>query len=102
VIQSLHDKLKQQRLHPFHLPLGILLDEKNGKPTPTSVCIRCDAFDGFPCLLNGKADAQVCCVDPALKAYSNLTLLRGAYVSHLRTNPTGRTVDTVCVVRGDA
>ncbi len=33
---------------------------------PTSTCIRCDAFDGFPCLLNGKADAQVLCVDPAL------------------------------------
>jgi choline dehydrogenase-like flavoprotein len=32
--------------------------------TPTSICIRCDAFDGFPCLLNGKADAQVMCVDP--------------------------------------
>ena len=57
-------------LHPFHLPLGILLDEKDGKPTPTSICIRCDAFDGFPCLLNGKADAQVICVDPALRGAS--------------------------------
>ena len=51
----------------FILPLGILLDEKDGKPTPTSICIRCDAFDGFPCPLNGKADAQVMCVDPALQ-----------------------------------
>ncbi len=68
------------------MPLGILLDEKNGKPTPTSICIRCDAFDGFPCLLNGKADAQVMCVDPALAAYPNLTLLTGAYVSKLNTD----------------
>ena len=85
-IQALSDSLTRDGLHPFHLPLGILLDEKDGKPTPTSICIRCDAFDGFPCLLNGKADAQVMCVDPALKAYPNLTLLTGAYVSKLETD----------------
>ena len=100
VIQSLHDKLARQGLRPFHLPLGILLDEKSGKPTPTSICIRCDAFDGFPCLLNGKADAQVCCVDPALKAHSNLTLLTGSYVSRLKTGSSGRKIETVCVTRG--
>ena len=27
------------------------------------------------------------CVDPALKAYPNLTLLTGAYVSKLETDP---------------
>ena len=80
-IQALSDHLAKSGLHPFHLPLGILLDEKDGKATPTSICIRCDAFDGFPCLLNGKADAQVMCVDPALRAHPNLSLLTGAYVS---------------------
>ncbi len=70
-IQALHDSLASDGLHPFHLPLGILLDERDGRPTPTSICIRCDAFDGFPCLLNGKADAQVMCVDPALAAHPN-------------------------------
>jgi choline dehydrogenase-like flavoprotein len=98
-IQALSDKLAREGLHPFHLPLGILLDEKNGKPTPTSICIRCDAFDGFPCLLNGKADAQVVCVDPALKAHANLTLLTGAYVSKLATDATGGTVCGVHVTR---
>jgi choline dehydrogenase-like flavoprotein len=98
-IQSLNDSLRSEGLHPFHLPLGILLDEKNGKPTPTSICIRCDAFDGFPCLLNGKADAQVMCVDPALRDHPNLTLLTGAYVSKLETDTTGRTVADVVVVR---
>jgi choline dehydrogenase-like flavoprotein len=86
-------------LNPFHLPLGILLDEKNGKPTPTSICIRCDAFDGFPCLLNGKADAQVICVDPALKAHPNLKLLTGAYVSRLETDQSGETITGVHVTR---
>jgi choline dehydrogenase-like flavoprotein len=98
-IQSLSDNLQAEGLHPFHLPLGILLDEQNGKPTPTSICIRCDAFDGFPCLLNGKADAQVICVDPALAAYPNLTLLTGAYVSKLYTDAAGRSVTEVQVSR---
>jgi choline dehydrogenase-like flavoprotein len=98
-IQALSDRLSKCGLRPFHLPLGILLDEKDGKPTPTSICIRCDAFDGFPCLLNGKADAQVVCVDPALKAHSNLTLLTGAYVSRLETNAAGTAVAKVHVSR---
>lgn len=91
--------LKDVGLNPFHLPLGILLDESNGKPTPTSTCIRCSFFDGFPCLLNGKADAQVICVDPTLARYPNVTPLTGAYVSRLDTDPSGRTVDTVRVTR---
>ena len=98
-IQTLNDRLARSGLHPFHLPLGILLDEKDGKPTPTSICIRCDAFDGFPCPVNGKADAQVMCVDPALKAHPNLSLLTGAYVSRLETDATGRSVTAVHVTR---
>jgi choline dehydrogenase-like flavoprotein len=101
-IQALHDTFRGEGLRPFHLPLGILLDEKDGEVTPTSRCIRCDAFDGFPCLLNGKADAQVMCVDPALAAYPNLTLLTGAYVSRLGTEPAGRVVTDVAVTRGGA
>jgi choline dehydrogenase-like flavoprotein len=99
-VQALHDSLQSAGLHPFHLPLGILLDERDGKPTPTSICIRCDAFDGFPCLLNGKADAQVICVDPALAAHPNLTLLTGAYASRLETDASGRTVTGVVCQRG--
>jgi choline dehydrogenase-like flavoprotein len=98
-IQALSESMRRVGLHPFHLPLGILLEEKDGKPTPTSICIRCDAFDGFPCLLNGKADAQVVCVDPVLKAHSNVSLLTGAYVSTLQTNAAGTAVTTVNVTR---
>ncbi|RUX76900.1 GMC family oxidoreductase [Mesorhizobium sp. M7A.F.Ca.US.006.04.2.1] len=98
-IQELHDSLANDGLHPFHLPLGILLQEKDGRATPTSTCIRCDAFDGFPCLLNGKADAQVVCVDPALRSYPNLSLLTNAYVTRLETDGTGRRVTDVIVMR---
>ena len=98
-IQTLQDSLARGGLHPFHLPLGILLDEEHGKVTPTSICIRCDAFDGFPCLLNGKADAQVMCVDPALKLHPNLTLLTNGYVSRLGTDAKGSKVKDVAVTR---
>jgi choline dehydrogenase-like flavoprotein len=98
-IQELNDTLVGEGLHPFHLPLGILLDERDNRPTPTSICIRCDAFDGYPCLLNGKADAQVICVDPMLKAHRNSSLLTNAYVERLETDANGRSVRKVHVLR---
>jgi len=101
-IQALSDSFAAEGLHPFHLPLGIRLDEHNGRVTPTSVCIRCDAFDGFPCLLNGKADAQVMCIDPTLARHNNVELLTNAYVERLQTDAAGRTVTCVHVTRQGA
>ena len=102
-IQELSDGLAGQGLHPFHMPLGILLDEKDGKPTQTSPCIRCDAFDGFPCILNAKADAQVICVDPTLKLHpDNFTLLTNALVTRLETDASGRSISKVLVTRDGA
>ena len=99
-IAELSDKLIGIGLNPFHLPLGILLDQKaDGFATPTSVCMRCSAFDGFPCLLNGKADAQVICIDPTLAKHHNVTMLTGAYVSKLGTDGAGRCIDAVQVRR---
>jgi choline dehydrogenase-like flavoprotein len=95
-IQELHDALVRQGYHPFPLPLGVLLDEKNGKPQHTSACIRCDAFDGYPCLVNGKADAQIICVEPSLK-YENVTLITNAFVERLETDSSGRSVSAVLV-----
>ncbi|MDN5849378.1 MAG: GMC family oxidoreductase, partial [Nitrococcus sp.] len=101
-MQQLSDTFSRHGLHPFHMPLGILLDEKDGTVAPTSPCIRCGAFDGYPCLTNGKADAQVICIDPMLAAYPNVTLLTGAYVSRLATDASGRKVTTVQVERNGA
>lgn len=97
-IQELCDALERVGHHPYPQPLAILLDEADGRVLPHSACVRCDAFDGFPCLTNGKADAQIICVDPAL-AYPNVTLLTGAYVERLETDASGRTVSAVHVVR---
>src|SRR5205814_4647228 len=64
----------------------------------TSRCIRCDTCDGFPCLVQAKADAQVICVDPAL-AQPNVTLVTDAFVSRLETSPSGREITAVHVAR---
>jgi choline dehydrogenase-like flavoprotein len=96
-IQKLFDDLKREGHHPFHLPVGILLDENHGKALPHSPCIRCNAFDGYPCLTNGKADAQIICVDPALQAHQNLTLLTNSYVSKLQTDSGGNRISGVVV-----
>ena len=99
-VQQLNDVLEKQGLHPFHLPLGIKLDQNpDGSATTYSPCIRCDAFDGFPCAINAKADSQVICVDPTLAEHSNFTLLTGAYVTRLETDAAGRRVSKVHVVR---
>jgi choline dehydrogenase-like flavoprotein len=41
--------------------------------TRVKVVIRCNTCDGFPCLVQAKADAQVICIDPALK-YENVEI----------------------------
>lgn len=97
-IAELYEALRKEGHHPFPLPVGAMLREENGKPRRDSACVRCDAFDGYPCLVNGKADAQIVCVEPAL-AYPNLTLLTNAFVTRLETDTTGRTVTAVHVER---
>jgi choline dehydrogenase-like flavoprotein len=96
-IEQLAESFRRQGAQPFHLPLAILLEERDGKPTPTSRCIRCDAFDGFPCLLNGKADSQVVCIDPTLAAWPNVTLMTNAMATRLETDASGKTITGVHV-----
>ena len=97
-IQQLSDDLSRIGLRPFHVPLGIMLDEQHPRQ---SACIRCDTCDGHPCLILAKSDAQVCCVDPALE-HPNVTLLTNAYVARLETAPSGRAVAKVHVQRNGA
>jgi len=101
-IAQLYDDLKREGRHPFHLPVGVLLDERDGAALPHSPCIRCDAFDGYPCATNGKADAQIICVDPALERHPNLELWTGAYVDRLVTDARGGAVAGVRGVRDGA
>ena len=98
-MQELCESLTRAGLHPFHMPLGILLDEIDGRVEPMSPCFRCGAFDGYPCLTNGKADAQVMCIEPTLAHHPNVTLLTGAYVRQLDTDASGLAVTAVQVER---
>jgi choline dehydrogenase-like flavoprotein len=97
-IQQLAEGFAQSGLKPFHVPLGIRLDEKNPVKSP---CIRCNTCDGFPCLVSAKADAQVLCVDEAVK-FPNVTLLTNSLVKRLATDSTGREVRSVAVERNGA
>src|SRR5512134_660157 len=94
-IQQLHDDFVKTGHHPFHLPVGVDLDEASPEG---GRCVRCDRFDGFPCLTDGKADAHVRCVRPALE-HPNVTLRTHARVTRLETDASGRSVTDVVVDR---
>jgi choline dehydrogenase-like flavoprotein len=94
-IQQLHDDLVRAGHQPFHVPLGIDLDESD---PDAGRCLRCDRFDGFPCPTDGKADAHVRGVRPALE-HPNVTLLTHARARRLETDASGRSVTRVVVDR---
>src|SRR6516162_79146 len=94
-IQQLADDLERAGHHPFPLPVGIMLDEQRMED---SHCIRCSTCDGFPCLVQAKADAHVVAVRPALR-HPNVTLLTNAYVERIETSATGREAQSVAVRR---
>lgn len=94
-IQQLHEDWKRCGYTPFHLPVGVM---RNDQQPEKGACIRCGTCDGYPCLINAKADAQVVCVEPALQ-YPNVTMLTNAMVQQLVTSTSGREVTEVRVVR---
>src|SRR5712691_2771749 len=94
-IQRLSDDMERAGLSPFPLPVGVLLNEAEPEK---SACVRCTRLDGFPCLVDGKADAATCAVRPALR-HPNVTLLRNAKVERLETDATGREITGVVVNR---
>jgi choline dehydrogenase-like flavoprotein len=94
-LQALAEDFARLGTKPFHVPLGIRLDEKSPSTSP---CIRCATCDGYPCLVRAKADAHTLCVEPAL-ARPNVTLLTNAMVSRLVTSGSGREVTGIEVKR---
>jgi choline dehydrogenase-like flavoprotein len=94
-VAELAADLERLGLHPFALPVGIMLDERDRE---TSTCIRCETCDGFPCLVDAKADAHVVALRPAL-AHPNVSLTTNAFVKRLETSPSGREVTAVVYER---
>jgi choline dehydrogenase-like flavoprotein len=97
-IQQLADDFEKAGHRPFHLPVGVDLNESDPE---AGRCVRCDRFDGFPCLTDGKADAHVRCVRPALK-HENVTLVTHATAERLLTDGSGHSVTGVVVDRRGA
>ncbi len=91
-MQAIADSIRDLGYYPFHLPLGLKLNEVDRALSP---CIRCDTFDGYPCLVGAKADSEVNAIRPAQEAYDNFTLLTGAKVLKLHTSESGREITAV-------
>ena len=94
-VAELAADLERLGLHPFALPVGIMLDERNRE---ASACIRCETCDGFPCLVDAKADAHVVALRPALQ-HANVSLTTNAFVKRLETSASGREVTDVVYER---
>ncbi len=90
-VLNIVDRLTQEGLHPFHLPLGLRLNEKDMEK---SECIRCDTCDGFPCLVHAKSDSHTTCITPAL-AQPNVTIMTNARANRLITDESGRVITAV-------
>jgi choline dehydrogenase-like flavoprotein len=84
--------LRRQGLHPSPLPLGL---RNPGQP---GGCVLCNTCNSFPCKLQAKSDAEVCCVRPATE-WPNVTLWTGAYARRLATSADGGRVAAVDVER---
>ena len=91
-VAEIVDGLRRQGLHPSPLPLGLL------RPGEPGGCILCDTCNSFPCKLRFKSDADVCCVEPALRM-PNVTLWTRAHAERLITDPSGRRVEAIDVIR---
>jgi choline dehydrogenase-like flavoprotein len=94
-IQKLNDDLRHIGVKSFPLPVGVMLNEAARHNSP---CIRCDTCDGFPCLVQAKADAEVVAVRPAMQ-HANVTLVTHARVMKLETDASGRQVSQVVAER---
>src|SRR5271156_3260467 len=90
-IQKLSDDLARAGYKPFHTPAGIMLNEAS---MPYSTCVRGMDCYGFPCVVQAKADAEICGVRPALQ-HPNVTLITHAMVLKLNTNAAGTAVTEV-------
>lgn len=91
LINELNVKLKNIGLNPFTLPLGLSTTRED---IHQGSCIKCKHFDGFPCLLDAKSDAEVVCIRPILH-YQNVTLITNAFVTYLETDNKGKIIKYV-------
>jgi choline dehydrogenase-like flavoprotein len=83
-IAALADSFRQQGLHPFSMPAAV--DRR-----PGGTCVRCRTCDGYPCMVDAKADADVCAIRPLATA-GDIRLLTNTVISSLATTTDGKAV----------
>lgn len=80
------EQLRRLGLHPSPLPLGLI------DPGRAGGCQLCNTCNSFPCRIDRKSDADVCCVRPAARL-PNVTLWTGAHAQRLLTTADGTRVE---------
>ena len=80
-VREIADRLRAAGYTPSHLPLGI--DLRNA-----GRCIRCGTCDGYVCLLDAKADADIRRVRPALEQ-GHVEILTRAFARRIITDSGG-------------
>jgi choline dehydrogenase-like flavoprotein len=83
-ILRLADRLRARGLTPFSMPAGVDL-------AATGRCVRCSTCDGFPCMVDAKADADVSAIRPAIQAGS-VELLTRTHITSLVASGDGKSV----------
>ncbi|WGS53847.1 GMC family oxidoreductase [Paraburkholderia sp. D15] len=58
-LHKLHASMRAQGLRPFAMPAAV--DYGEGRP-----CVLCSTCDGYPCMVDAKADAEVSALRPAV------------------------------------
>ncbi len=91
-VQTLVDDLRALGLRPSHLPLGVL------DPGGASGCVLCNTCNSFPCRLGMKSDAEVCCVEPAVR-HANVDLWTRSFARRVLTDASGARATAVEVER---
>ena len=91
-MEHIVSRLRTFGLHPSPLPLGLL------RPGESDGCMLCNTCNSFPCKVDAKSDAEVCCVRHAT-AQPNVTLWTDAYARRLITDARGAKVEAVEVER---
>jgi choline dehydrogenase-like flavoprotein len=89
---ALVTQLRAMGLHPSPLPLGLL------RPGASDGCQLCNTCNSFPCKVQAKSDAEVCCVRPALEQ-PTVTLWTNSQARRLLTDASGSRVESVEVER---
>ncbi len=91
-MEEIVESLRARGLHPSPLPLGLI------RPDEPGGCVLCRTCNSFPCFINAKSEAEVCCVRPALSSRT-VTLWTHAYVRRLLTDESGTAVTAAEIER---